>query len=93
VVTVTVLAGFWLVAQTQPFIIWLSIATIGPMVRSIGALQILLIDDKRLHPEFRVGKLATPLLWFTFVSGFVAVGVWLVSGGFAEIVSRWTTGV
>jgi hypothetical protein len=93
VVTLAVLAGFWLVAQTQPFIIWLSIATIGLMVRSIGALQILLINNKRLHPEFRVGKLATPLLWFTFVTGFVAVGVWLVFGGFAEIVKRWTTGV
>jgi hypothetical protein len=92
IVTLGVLVGFILILQTAPFIIWLSASVIGLMLRSIGALQIMLINNKQLHPEFHVGKINTPILWFTFVSGFAAVGVWLYAGGLAEIIKRWTAG-
>jgi hypothetical protein len=89
VVTICVLAGLILVLQAQPFIIWLAGSVIGLTLRSIGAFQILKINNKRLHPEFRVSRTNTAILWFTFVSGFVAVLVWLQVGGLAEIRARW----
>ena len=47
------------------------------------------INNTRLHPEFRVSKMNRAILWFTVVSGFLAVLVWLQTGGLAEIRSRW----
>lgn len=92
VVTAGVLAGFYLIMQATPFIIWLAASVIGLMLRSVGSLQIMMINNKQLHPEFRVGRVNTAILWFTFVSGFVAVGVWLYAGGLAEIIRRWQGG-
>jgi hypothetical protein len=92
VVTISVMAGFWLIMQATPFIIWLAASVIGLMLRSIGSLQIMAINDKQLHPEFHVGTVNKVILWFTFVSGFAAVGIWLYVGGLAEIVNRWTGG-
>ena len=91
-VTLAVLAGFWLIMQATPFIIWLSASVIGLMLRSIGSLQIMMINNKQLHPEFHVGKVNTVILWFTFVTGFLAVGFWLYAGGLAEIIKRWQGG-
>ena len=51
--------------------------------------QFMRINGTLLHPEFRFSKLNRTILWFTFVSGFVAVVVWLQTGGLAEIRSRW----
>jgi hypothetical protein len=92
IVTFGVLLGFWMVLQTAPFIIWLAGSALGLMLRSIGALQIMMINNKQLHPEFRVGKINTPILWFTFFTGFIAVGIWLYTGGLAEIIRRWQAG-
>jgi hypothetical protein len=92
VVTVAVLAGFWLIMQATPFIIWLAASVIGLMLRSIGSLQIMMINNKQLHPEFHIGNINRVILWFTFVSGFAAVGFWLYAGGLAEIIKRWQTG-
>jgi hypothetical protein len=91
-VTLAVLAGFWLIMQATPFIIWLAASVIGLMLRSIGSLQIMMINDKQLHPEFHVGMVNKVILWFTFVTGFVGVGLWLNFGGFADIVKRWQGG-
>jgi hypothetical protein len=92
VVTAAVIAGFYLIMQATPFIIWLAASVIGLMLRSVGALQIMMINDKQLHSEFHVGKANKGILWFTFVTGFAAVGFWLYAGGLAEIVKRWTGG-
>jgi hypothetical protein len=89
VVTICVLLGFILILQAQPFIIWLAGSVIGLTLRSVGAFQIIRINDTRLHPEFRVSKMNRAILWFTVVSGFLAVLVWLQTGGLAEIRSRW----
>jgi hypothetical protein len=92
VVTLAVLAGFWMVIQTAPFIIWLAASVLGLLTRSVGSLQIIMINNKQLHPAFQVRKLNRYILYFTFVSGFAAVGVWLYAGGLAEIIKRWQAG-
>jgi hypothetical protein len=89
VVTICVLLRLVLVLQAQPFIIWLAGSVIGITLRSVGGWQIMLINNRQLHPEFRVSKMNTYILWFTVVSGFVAVALWFQFSGLAEIRSRW----
>ena len=79
VVTVAVLAGFVLVTVEQPFILWLAVAVASVVYRSIGSLQILMINNKNLPAQFRVGKANTAILWFSFVSGLFSVGLWAVN--------------
>jgi hypothetical protein len=78
VVTVAVLAGFYLITVAQPFILWTGVAIASIVYRSIGSLQIMQLNNSRLHPEFRVSKLNVGLLWFSFWSGLIAVGAWFV---------------
>jgi hypothetical protein len=79
VVTAVVLAGFYLVTLAQPFILWLGVAISSIVFRSIGSVQILRINNSRLPEGFRVGRINTALLWFSFVSGIAAVAVWAVT--------------
>jgi hypothetical protein len=57
--------------------------------RSIGAWQIMLINNRRLPPGFTVGRLNTWLLWITVVTGFGAVGIWAVTVLPGEIAKRF----
>ncbi|WP_162897518.1 hypothetical protein, partial [Raoultella ornithinolytica] len=76
VVTVAVLAGFWLVLQQQPFIMWLMVAVAAVIYRSIGSVQIMMIVDRRLPSEFKVNALNRAILWFSFATGLLSVGYW-----------------
>jgi hypothetical protein len=76
VVTAAVLAGFYLVTVAQPFLLWIGVAISAVVYRSIGAWQILLLNNRRLPEGFKVSRLNTWLLWITVVTGFGAVGVW-----------------
>jgi hypothetical protein len=78
VVTLAVLAGFYLITVAQPFILWTGVAIASIVYRSIGSLQIMKLNNMRLHPEFRVSKLNVGLLWFSFWTGIIAVGAWFV---------------
>jgi hypothetical protein len=78
VVTVAVGAGFYLVLQKEPLVVWMMIATAAVAYRAIGSLQIMLINNRRLPPEFRVSKLNATLLWFSFVTGLVSVGYFVI---------------
>lgn len=78
VVTVAVIAGFYLITVAQPFILWLGVAISAIVYRSIGSLQILLLNNRRLPEGFKVSKLNTVLLWFSFLSGIVAVALWFM---------------
>ncbi|HEV8638495.1 MAG TPA: Nramp family divalent metal transporter [Chloroflexota bacterium] len=92
VVTLIVLAGLWMVMQTSPFIIWLAGSVFYLINQAIGAIQIMLLNNRRLHPDFRVGKINTVLLPLAAAARLTAVGVWLYAGGLAEIVARWQAG-
>ncbi|MDP8923481.1 MAG: Nramp family divalent metal transporter [Chloroflexota bacterium] len=83
VVTLAVLAGFYLVTVAQPFILWTIVAIASIVWRAIGSWQIMAINDKaireqRLHPEFRVSGLNRALLWFSLISGLGAVAAWFI---------------
>jgi hypothetical protein len=92
VVTVAVGAGFWMVLQTSPFIIWLAGSVAYLINQGIGCIQIMLINNRRLHPEFHIGKINIWLLPLATLTRWAAVAVWLYAGGFAEIVKRWQAG-
>ena len=92
VVTLAVLAGFWMILQTSPFIIWLAGSVMFLINQGIGCIQIWLINNRRLHPEFRVGKISMWLLSLAILTRWSAVGVWLYAGGLAEIIRRWQAG-
>ena len=92
VVTVSVLAGFWMVLQTSPFIIWLAGSVFFLINQGIGCIQIMLINNRRLHPEFHVGKVNMVLLPLATLARWAAVAIWLYAGGLAEIVRRWQAG-
>lgn len=89
VVTLAVLAAFYLVTVAQPFILWIGVAISALVYRSIGAWQILLLNDRRLPQGFKVSRLNTWLLWITVVSGFGAVGYWAVTVLPGEIARRF----
>jgi hypothetical protein len=78
VVTAAVLAGFYLVQAAQPFILWTGVAIASIVYRSIGSWQIWLINNRRLPPEFKVTPLNTFLLWFSVITGILAVVAWLI---------------
>ena len=78
VVTLAVVAAFYLVTLAQPFILWVGVAIASIVYRSIGSLQIMMINNKRLHPDFKVTPLNVGLLWFSFISGLAAVALWFV---------------
>ena len=92
VVTVTVLAGFWMVLQTSPFIIWLAGSVAYLINQGIGCIQIMRINNRRLHPEFHVGKINMVLLPLATVARWAAVALWLYAGGLQEIIRRWQAG-
>ena len=46
--------------------------------RSIGSLQIIQLNNSRLHSEFRVSRLNFWLLWFSVVSGLLSILGWLI---------------
>jgi hypothetical protein len=89
VVTAVVLAGFYLITVAQPFILWIGVAISALVYRSIGAWQIMLINDRRLPEGFRVSRLNRVLLWITVVTGFGGVGYWLVTVFPKELCKAW----
>jgi len=92
VVTVVVLAGLWMVLQTSPFIIWLAGSVAYLINQGIGCIQIMRINNRRLHPEFHVGRINMVLLPLATVARWSAVALWLYAGGLAEIIRRWQAG-
>ena len=89
VVTVAVAAGFYLITVAQPFISWIGVAISALVYRSIGAWQILLLNNRRLPDGFKVSKLNTWLLWITVVTGLGGVGIWAVTVLPGEIAKRF----
>jgi hypothetical protein len=89
VVTVAVLAGFYLITVAQPFLLWIGVAISALVYRSIGAWQILLINNRRLPDGFKVSTLNTWLLWITVITGLGGVGVWAVTVLPVEIAKRF----
>lgn len=57
--------------------------------RSIGAWQILLLNNRRLPEGFKVSRLNTVLLWITIITGFGGVGIWAVTVLPGEIAKRF----
>jgi hypothetical protein len=92
VVTASVLAGFWMIMQTSPFIIWLAGSVAYLINQGIACIQIMLINNRQLHPEFHIGKINTVLLPVATLARWAAVAVWLYAGGLEEIIRRWQTG-
>lgn len=78
VITVAVMAGFYLVLQKEPLIVWMFVATAAVAYRSIGSLQIMLIVKRRLTGDFQVSAMNQVLLWFSFVTGLASVGYFLI---------------
>jgi len=78
VVTVAVFAGAYLVLLKEPLIVWMMVATAAVAYRSIGSVQIMLINKRRLPPEFQMSKLNTAILWFSFVTGLTSVGYFAI---------------
>jgi len=89
VVTAVVLAGFYLITVAQPFILWIGVAISALVYRSIGAWQIMLINNRRLPEGFKVSRLNTWLLWITVVTGFGGVGYWMVTVLPKELCKNW----
>jgi hypothetical protein len=92
VVTIAVAAGFFLITLAQPFLLWIGVAISALVYRSIGAWQILLLNNRRLPEGFRVSRLNTWLLWITVVTGFAGVGTWAVTVLPQEIAKRYGGG-
>jgi hypothetical protein len=92
VVTAAVLAGMWMVLQTSPFIIWLAGSVVYLINQGIGCIQIMRINNTRLHPEFHIGRINWVLLPLAVITRWAAVGIWLYAGGLAEIIRRWQAG-
>ena len=89
VTTLAVLAGFYLVTVAQPFILWIGVAISALVYRSIGAWQILLLNNRRLPEGFKVSRLNTVLLLVTVVTGFGGVGYWALTVLPGEIAKRF----
>jgi hypothetical protein len=89
VVTAAVLAGFYLITVAQPFILWIGVAISALVYRSIGAWQIMLINNRRLPDGFKVSRLNTTLLWITVVTGFGGVGYWMLTVLPKELCKNW----
>ena len=89
VVTAAVLAGFYLITIAQPFILWIGVAISALVYRSIGAWQILLINNRRLPDGFKVSRMNATLLWITVVTGFGGVGYWIVTVLPKELCKNW----
>jgi hypothetical protein len=89
VVTAVVLAGFYLITVAQPFILWIGVAISALVYRSIGAWQIMLINNRRLPDGFKVSRLNATLLWITVVTGFGGVGYWMITVLPKELCKNW----
>ncbi|MDO9708963.1 Nramp family divalent metal transporter [Paracraurococcus lichenis] len=89
VVTIAVAAGLYLVTVAQPFVLWIGVAISALVYRSIGAWQILLLNNRRLPEGFGVSRLNTWLLWITVVTGFGGVALWAVFVLPGEIARRF----
>jgi hypothetical protein len=90
VVTIAVVAGLYLVTVAQPFVLWIGVAISALVYRSIGAWQILLLNNRRLPDGFKVSGLNTWLLWITVVTGFGGVGLWAIFVLPGEIAKRFS---
>ena len=89
-VTIAVVAGLYLVTVAQPFVLWIGVAISALVYRSIGAWQILLLNNRRLPDGFKVSGLNTWLLWITVVTGFGGVGLWAIFVLPGEIAKRFS---
>jgi hypothetical protein len=89
VVTAAVLGGLYLITVAQPFILWIGVAISALVYRSIGAWQIMLINNRRLPEGFKVSRLNMTLLWITVVTGFGAVGYWMLTVLPKELCKNW----
>ena len=88
-ITAAVLAGFYLITVAQPFILWIGVAISALVYRSIGAWQIMLINNRRLPEGFKVSRFNTTLLWITVVTGFGGVGYWMLTVLPKELCKNW----
>lgn len=76
VVTVSVLAGFYLVTVAQPYGLWLLVAFLAIIMRVIAAAQLLYINTRRLPDPFKPALVTRILLRITIVGGSLAAIVW-----------------
>ncbi len=76
VVTLSLLAGFYLVTVAQPYLLWLLSAFFQLAMRSIGAAQILYLN-RTLPKTFQPIWITKALLWVAIVTGVLACSVWL----------------
>jgi hypothetical protein len=76
VVTVAIAAGFYLVTLGQPYALWLLVAFLGIIMRSIAAAQILYVNKRHLPAAFKPSVFNQVVLWFTIVSGFLCASIW-----------------
>ena len=79
----------YLITVAQPFILWIGVAISALVYRSIGAWQIMLINNRRLPEGFKVSRLNTWLLWITVVTGFGGVAYWMVTVLPKELCKNW----
>jgi hypothetical protein len=76
VVTVAIAAGFYLVTLGQPYAVWLLVAFLAIIMRSIAAAQILYVNKRHLPAAFKPSVFNQVVLWFTIVSGFLCASIW-----------------
>jgi hypothetical protein len=76
VVTVAVASGFYLVTLGQPYALWLLVAFLAIIMRSIAAAQILYVNKRDLPAPFKPSVFNQAVLWFTIVSGFLCASIW-----------------
>jgi hypothetical protein len=76
VVTVAIAAGFYLVTLGQPYALWLLVAFLAIIMRSIAAAQILYVNKRHLPAAFKPSVFNQVVLWFTIVSGFLCASIW-----------------
>jgi hypothetical protein len=76
VVTVAILAGFYLVTLGQPYALWLLVAFLAIIMRSIAAAQILHVNTRDLPAPFKPSRFNRAVLWVTIVSGILCASIW-----------------
>ena len=76
VVTVAIAAGFYLVTLGQPYALWLLVAFLAIIMRSIAAAQILYVNKRHLPAAFKPSVFNQVVLWFTIISGFLCASIW-----------------
>ena len=81
IIILVILAGFYLVTVSQPYVLYIFVANSIVLLRGIGAIQILYINSRKLPPAFRPKRITKFILWFTFISGVILfiAGIWSYS--------------